>query len=323
MSLVEGANPSPEENEVLIRCEGFGLNFADVMAVKGLYRDAPPPPFIPGYEVVGRVERTGRQVPTELLGKRVVALTRFGGYAEFAVTDHRALAVIPEEIPLGEALALATQGCTAWYMSMIARPLRRGENVLVHSAAGGVGQLLVQLALHRGCTVFAVASGTAKLDHLKQLGAHHVIDRRAADYAAVIGGILGERRLHASFNAVGGNTFPKDMRLLASGGALVLFGGSERGGIGALGTLRFVWRMGVVVPVFLMMKCRSLIGVNLLRISEDRPEILAECLHGAVKAHADGWLAPRVHHIFDRHGLPDALTQLGAGGTIGKLAVRW
>jgi NADPH:quinone reductase-like Zn-dependent oxidoreductase len=323
LQLLEHPDPEPAEGQVLIRCEGFGVNYADVQAVKGLYRDAPPVPFVPGYEVVGRVERCGHGVPADLLGRRVVAMTRFGGYAELAVTDHRALAVIPDELPLGVATALATQGCTAWYMSMIARPLRKGQRVLVHGAAGGVGQLLVQIAVHQGCTVFAVASGADKMAYLRQLGAQHPIDRRTMDHAQEVRRLLGDATLDASFNPVGGTTFRKDLDLLGSGGALLLFGGSARTRAGLLGTARFVWQMGMVIPAFLMMRCKALIGVNMLRISEDKPELIAECLQAVVQANAAGWLKPHVHGEYTHLQLPDALEMLGSGATLGKLAVRW
>jgi NADPH2:quinone reductase len=324
LALQERPDPVPGPQQVLIRCEGFGLNYADVMAVKGLYRDAPPVPSVLGYEVVGRIESAGADVPKDLLGRRVVAMTRFGGYAELAVTDHRALSVIPDSMPLGEAAAMATQGCTAWYMAMIAWPLRKGMRVLVHSAAGGVGQVLVQLAVKQGCTVFAVASGDKKMAQLKQLGAQHVIDRTKGDYAKQLDALLKDARLDASYNAVGGTTFKKDMKLLGSGGALLLFGGSERGeGGGVFGTLRFVWNMGLVIPIFLMMKSKSLIGVNMLRISEHQPHLMAECVAGVVGAHAEGWLKPHVHKEYTRDQLPDALEALGGGGTMGKVVVRW
>ncbi len=324
LSLQQRPDPVPGPHQVLIRCEGFGLNYADVMAVKGLYRDAPPVPSVLGYEVVGRIESAGAEVPKELLGKRVVAMTRFGGYAELAVTDHRALSVIPDSMPLGEAAAMATQGCTAWYMAMIARPVQPGDRVLVHSAAGGVGNLLVQICLKRGCTVFAVASGAKKMEQLRALGAHHVIDRSQGDYAAQLDALLKDARLDVSFNAVGGSTFKKDMKLLGSGGAQVLYGGSERGeGRGLFGTLRFVWNMGLVIPIFLMMKSKSLIGVNMLRISEHQPQTIAACVAGVVKAHAEGWLKPHVHREYTREQLPDALEALGGGGTMGKVVVRW
>lgn len=323
LRLCELPDPAPKPGQVLIRSEGFGLNFADVMAVKGLYRDAPPPPCVLGYEVVGRVERCGAAVPAGLEGKRVLAFTRFGGYAQLACTDHRAVAVIPDDMDLGTALALATQGATAWYMAMVAAPLQQGDRVLIHSAAGGVGQLLVQVALHQGCEVFAVANGAEKLAYLKQLGAQHLVDRNAGDYAAAVHTALGKDRLDASFNAVGGTTFKKDLALLGAGGKLVLFGGAERGKGGAFGDLRFVWNMGFIVPIFLMMRSKSLIGVNMLRLSEHKPQLVAACMQGALGALREGWLKPKVHPLFNEGQLPQAVELLGSGKSIGKVAVRW
>ncbi|MBK8499971.1 MAG: zinc-binding dehydrogenase [Flavobacteriales bacterium] len=322
-ALRDHPDPSPAREQVLIRCEGFGLNYADTMAVRGLYREAPPLPSVIGYEVVGRVEQVGADVPSGLLGKRVAALTRFGGYAEYAATDHRACAVIPDDLPLGEAASLTTQGCTAWYAARILCPLRKGERVLVHSAAGGVGHLIVQLAVHAGCAVFAIVSGADKLAFVKRLGAAHAIDRCAGDYAAQVRALLGKHLLDVSFNAVGGGSFKKDLSLIGSGGRLVLFGGAERGSIGNLGTLRFVWRMGIVLPIFLMMKSRSLLGINMLRLGDRRHDLIAECMQGVANAHREGILRPHVHGIFPHDQLPAALEALASGGTMGKVVVRW
>ena len=323
LALQERPTPKPGPGQVLIRCEGFGLNYADVMAVKGLYREAPPLPSVLGYEVVGTVDRVGPGVKEGLLSKRVVAMTRFGGYAEYALTDHNALAIVPAEAPLGEVAALATQGCTAWYAARMLCPLRSGERVLVHSAAGGVGQLLVQLALRSGCVVYAVAKGVEKLSYLKELGVQHPVDRGAADYEEQIGRLLGGEKIDVSFNAVGGSTFKKDMRLLGSGGRIVLYGGAERGGLGWFGSLRFVWRMGMVLPILFMMKSRSILGINMLRIAEHKPALLAECVRGVVDAYAKGEIRPRVHAEFPAADLPKALQALENGSTIGKVVVRW
>jgi NADPH:quinone reductase-like Zn-dependent oxidoreductase len=323
LQLREHPLPVPGASEVLIRCEGFGLNYADVMAVKGLYREAPPLPSVLGYEVVGVVEAVGSMASSALIGQRVVAMTRFGGYAEYAVTDHRALAVIQEDLPMGEAAAMATQGCTAWYAARILCPLRAGERVLVHSAAGGVGQWLVQLAVEADCEVFAVASGGEKHRLLKELGAHHVIDRRLADTYRSLDNTLCGKKLDVSFNAVGGSTFAQDMRRLGSGGRMVSYGGAQRGGLGAFGTLRFVWSMGLVVPILLMMKSRSILGINMLRIAEDRPEIIAECLAGITGMRAQGTLRAHVHRVYGSEALPEALHALGGGDTIGKVVVAW
>lgn len=323
LALQERPTPDPSADQVLVRCEGFGLNYADVMAVKGLYREAPPLPSVLGYEVVGRVQSVGANVRAELIGKRVVAMTRFGGYAEYAVTDHRALAVVPDALPLGEAASMATQGCTAWYAARILCPLHPGERVLVHSAAGGVGHLLVQLALRSGCTVFAVATGPKKVELLRNLGVQHTIDRSQGEVHSQLKKLLGGAKLDVAFNAVGGTSFRKDLDLLGSGGRLVLFGGAERGGLGAFGTLRFVWRMGLVVPIFLMMKSRSLLGINMLRIAEDKPEVIATCVTAMVQAQQRGEVRAHVHDEFPAIELPAALQALGSGQTMGKVVLRW
>ena len=322
-ALREHPDPQPKPNQVLIRCEGFGLNYADVMAARGLYREAPPLPSIIGYEAVGRVIAAGQEAPQDLIGKRVVAMTRFGGYAELAVTDHRACAVIPEELSIGTAAALATQGATAWYAARVLCPLHAGERVLVHSAAGGVGHLIVQLAANAGCEVFAIVGGAAKRQLTLSLGAAHAIDRRTGDYSTQLRTLLGKRRLDASFNAVAGTSFKKDMQLLGSGGRLVLFGGAERGGLGAFGTLRFVWSMGALLPIFLMMKSKSILGVNMLKLGDNRPDLMAHCFREAVAAQAAGLISPHVHEVMPAGRLPEAHALLASGSTMGKVALAW
>jgi NADPH2:quinone reductase len=321
--LLQHPEPVPGPSQVRIAVEGFGLNYADVMAARGLYRDAPPLPSVIGYEVVGRVEAFGADVPADMLGKRVVAMTRFGGYAQQVVTDHRACAVVPEDMPVGVAAALATQGATAWYAARVICPLFPGQRVLVHSAAGGVGQLLVQLALDAGCEVFAIAGGSEKCAHLQRMGAQHVIDRHAGPYEASLSKLLGNERIDVSFNAVGGSSYKQDMRLLGVGGRLVLFGGAERGSLGLFGTLRFVWRMGFVVPIFLMMQSRSVLGINMLKLSDRRPELVAKCMHEAVAAAMRGVLRPHVHKEYPASALPQAHVDLASGHTSGKLVLRW
>ena len=205
LQLCELPDPAPKPSQVLIRSEGFGLNFADVMAVKGLYRDAPPVPCVIGYEVVGRVERCGASVPEGLLGKRVLAFTRFGGYARLACTDHRAAVPIPDDLDLGTALAMATQGATAWHMAMAAAPVQQGDRVLVHSAAGGVGQLLLQIALHQGCEVFFPPAGSPprdpalQVEHLSLKAECALVAQGPTELIGIIGGgdPAGVLNLHA------------------------------------------------------------------------------------------------------------------------------
>ena len=168
--------PVPGPNEVLVKAEGFGLNFADVVARKGMYQDAPPIPSVIGYDVCGIVERVGNEVTGVKQGDRVTALTSFGGYAEYALTDGRAVAKIPGSLSIPEATALTTQFCTAYYAAAELVNLFPGDKVLIHSAAGGVGTGLMQFAKHKGCEIFATTTSASKVEMLKQMGAHHVIN---------------------------------------------------------------------------------------------------------------------------------------------------
>lgn len=324
-ALREVDAPELKPGHVRIKCEGFGLNYADAMAVAGLYREAPPLPAILGYEVVGRIEACGDGVAHEVLGKRVLALTRFGGYAEQVVVDARGAIPVPDDLPIGEALALGTQGCTAWYMANYAFPLMQGQRVLVHSAAGGVGQTLVQLAVHRGCEVFAVVGSKRKADHVRTMGAHHVIDRSQGDYAVQARKLLGKSRFDVSFNPVAGATFKKDMALVGSGGAVVLFGGAARSGKagGIFASLKFVWDMGLLLPIGLMMRSKSVIGINMLKLGDHRPELMGRCLHEVVHARSQGLVRPHVHGVVPAAEMPRMLSELGAGRTMGKVAVLW
>ena len=141
--LREAPTPEPGTGQVRVAVEGFGLNYADVSARQGLYQDAPPMPSVIGYEVVGRIDAVGADVQDLNVGQRVTALTRFGGYATHALTDARAVAPIAEDMDVGMAAALPTQGCTAYYMAEEMVRLHPGDHVLVHAAAGTSAAQLV------------------------------------------------------------------------------------------------------------------------------------------------------------------------------------
>ena len=147
----ETPKPVPKPGEVLVKVEAFGLNFADVMARKGMYKDAPPIPSVIGYDVCGTIESVGSNVTDVTEGERVTAMTRFGGYAEYAITDARAVTRIPDSVNAAEATALTTQYCTAYFCAAEMVNLFAGDKVVIHSAAGGVGAGLVQYAKYKGC----------------------------------------------------------------------------------------------------------------------------------------------------------------------------
>ena len=201
------------EDDVLIKVEAFGLNYADVMARNGLYKDAPPMPSILGYEVVGTVEKVGKDCDQSLIGKRVVSFTRFGGYAEYAISKSFGVSIV-NDMDAGVALSIATQYVTAYYMTNIINNLYEVDKVMIHAGAGCVGTALIQLCKLKGCIVFANAGAPEKLDYIKKQGADYALNYRLEDYEIEINKILKGDKLDCTFNPIAGSTFKKDFRLI-------------------------------------------------------------------------------------------------------------
>ncbi len=317
--------PEPARGQVRIAVEGFGLNYADVVARHGLYRDAPPRPCVLGYEVVGRVDALGAGVTGVNLGQRVTALTRFGGYATHAVTDARAVAAIPDDLDIGVAAALPTQGCTACFMAEEMVRLHDGDHVLVQAAAGGVGTLLVQLCKRRGCIVYGTAGSDDKLAVLRQLGVDYPINYRRVDFADEVRRLRGAAGLDVIFDSLGGSYVRKGIGLLGAGGRIVCFGGADhgRGSLQALRTLKFALSFGFPHPIPLLMRSKGVIGVNMLRIADERPEVLARCLRAVVELALRGDLKPIVGGRYSAAQIAAAHEFLESRRSTGKIVVTW
>lgn len=205
LQYVELADPVAGPGQVLIEVEAAGVNFSEVHQVDGSYLKAELLPWLPGSEVVGRTPD----------GRRVLARVR-GGYAELAVADERFTVEIGEEIPGGQALALLMQGLTAWHILRSAARIQPGETVVVHSAAGGVGHMAVQLAKAFGAgQVLAQASTPAKRELALSLGADGVADYPLAERVDVI------------LDAVGGELFDQALDSLKDFGRLVVYGNAS------------------------------------------------------------------------------------------------
>jgi NADPH2:quinone reductase len=316
--------PILNEREVGIRVEAFGLNYADVMARNGLYRESPPLPCVLGYEVVGKIENIGAEMDQNLIGKRVVAFTRFGGYANYAVTADFGFTEVGD-MKAGAALSIATQYVTAYYMAEEAIRLFKGDRVLVHAGAGGVGTALIQLCKRKGCEVFATAGSAEKLEYMREQGADHVINYREEDYEDKIKSILGKERLDVTFNPIAGTTFKKDFRLIGSAGRVLLFGGSERSGKnwGIFSTLNFVRKMGIIIPITTMMRSKAIIGVNMLKIGDNKPMILKRCMQNVAELIRTGELKPYVGGEYKVDELGAAHDFLESRKSIGKVVVKW
>ncbi|MCB9520952.1 MAG: zinc-binding dehydrogenase [Myxococcales bacterium] len=318
-------DPTPAAGEVCIDVEAFGLNFADVQARLGLYRDAPPLPAVLGYEVVGEITSVGAGVDAGRVGQRVVAFTRFGGYATRVVTPTSAAVPVPAGLDAAEALALPTQMGTAWFCAEDRVRIRPGDNVLVHAAAGGVGTGLVQLCKRRGAVVFGTCGSAAKRDLLVELGVDHPLLYKEQDVEAEVRRVVGDRGLDVVFDSIGGQTTAASYRLLGAGGRLVCFGAAAQSGErkSLFRTVKMALGFPVTHPIPLMLSSRAAIGVNMLRIADDRPEQLGAVLEEVVKLVEAGELKVTVGGRYPVEDLATAHAKLGAGDTVGKVAILW
>jgi NADPH:quinone reductase-like Zn-dependent oxidoreductase len=215
---------APGPGQAVARVEAAGVSFAEVQMLKGRYFGQPKFPFVPGYDLVGRVEEVGEGVDGGLLGKRVAALTQTGAWADRVALEASKLAPVLEGLAPAEAVAAVTNGVTAWQMLHRAARVRPGQIVLVHGASGGVGTLLVQLARLAGAEVIGTASAR-KHEHVRSLGAVPV-DYKNDDVPARVREI-SPGGVDAVFDHVGGPGLVDSWRMLRRGGTLVTYGSAS------------------------------------------------------------------------------------------------
>jgi NADPH2:quinone reductase len=202
------------------------LNYNDLDGILGRYRTVRPPlPYIPGMEVLGRVDAAGPGAE-DWLGKRVCAIPNggFGGYAEQAVCPAASAFEMPDDIPDAEAAAIYFPFHLSWFALFERGRLARGESVLIHAAAGGVGSAAVQLARHAGARVFATAGSDAKLALCRELGADVAINYRKDAFDDLVNEATGGRGVDVVFDSVAGDVTAQSFRCMAFNARLLALG---------------------------------------------------------------------------------------------------
>src|ERR1700726_1790539 len=229
MQLLDVPVPEPKPGEVLIRAHAIGVGMPDCLIRAGTYSWMPPLPVTPGTELAGTIEKVGSGVTSRRIGQRVYTTARErphrgGHYADYVATPAEATFLLPDGVDLDAAAALANYQ-VAYHIFNDALRLRAGESVLVHAAAGGMGNALIDLAKAAGLSVVGVAGGERKAHFARELGADHVIDRKNEHVAARVAEITGGRGVDAIMDPVAGPTIPANLALLAPCGVLVIYGG--------------------------------------------------------------------------------------------------
>jgi len=214
--------PEPGPGQVRVKIEAAGVNFIDIYHRTGLYPN--PLPFTPGIEGAGIVDAVGPEVTDVRVGDRVAYALALGAYAERALVPAWKLVSVPEDVDLSVAAAAMVQGLTAHYLTHSTYPLKPGDTVLVHAAAGGTGSLIVQMAKLRGARVIGTVSTEEKAQRAREAGADAVILYTRQDFEAEVKRLTEGQGVDVVYDSVGQATFDKSMNCLKPRGLLVLFG---------------------------------------------------------------------------------------------------
>jgi len=225
LSYEDAPLPEPKAGELRVKVAAVGMNFADIYARRGWYPS--PRPFVLGNEFSGVVDQIGAGVTDFEPGDRVATGSGSAAYAEYALAPAMRTARLPDEVSFEQGAALLEQGLTAHYLATSTWPLKPGDTALVHAAAGGVGQLLVQMAKQRGARVIATVSTEAKAQIARAMGADEVILYATQDFEAETKRLTGGKGVDVVYDSVGKDTFEKSLNCLRPRGLMALYGQSS------------------------------------------------------------------------------------------------
>ncbi len=324
LRLKEAPDPTPAAGEVRIRVAASGVNFADIMGRMGLYPDLPPIPVVPGYEVAGRIDAVGAGVDETWIGRDVVAMTRFGGYADVVCAPQAQVFARPEGLSAVDAAAIPVNYVTAWQLVVVMGALKQGETVLVHSAGGGVGIAATQIAKHIGATVIGTASA-GKHAYLRDNGVDHVIDYTREDFEKRTREITGGRGVELVLDAVGGESFKKGYRVLAPTGRLGMFGASSMAQgrtRNPLALLKFAASMPWLQfnPVSLMNDNKGAFGVNVGHMWNEIPRV-AGWMTDILDLWGKGVVRPQIAKTFSFAQAAQAHEFIQSRSNVGKVVL--
>jgi len=318
----EAPTLAPAAGEIRIAVRAAGVNFADVLARIGLYPDAPKLPLVVGYEVAGVVDAVGSGVTRFRPGDRVIALTRFGGYATDVIVPEAFVFPLPHPLSDAEGAALPVNYLTALVALYRMANLTAGETVLIHGGGGGVGIAAIQLARLRRATIIATASA-AKHEALHSFGVDHVIDYRTADVLHEVRRITGNRGVDVALDPLGGASFGTSYRLLAPLGRLVIYGVSSM----SRGERRNWWHAARAImqmrpfkPLSLINHNRGVFGLNLAHLWSERGE-LASAMQVLLQEVTAGRLLPVIAKTFPLDQAADAHRYMQSRANIGKIVL--
>src|SRR6185436_19783768 len=322
LKVQEKPDPTPKPGEVLIRVKASGLNFADILSRQGLYPDSPPKPCVMGYEVSGLIEAVGDGVGSELVGKAVGAMTRFGGQSDLVVVNATQLFEKPQTLSFEEAAAIPVNYLTAYALIVVMGSLHQGESILIHNAGGGVGLAALEIAKKIGAVTFGTAS-PSKHQLLAERGLDHAIDYRSQDWLPILKDLTHGRGVDLILDPIGGAHWKKSYAALRHTGRLGMFGVSTASANGLSGKLKLVkaaLQMPRFHPLGLLNKNRGVFGLNLGHMWHE-PEKIAVWMTAILAGVDEGWVRPHVDKAFAFNQAGEAHQYLESRKNLGKVVL--
>ncbi|MGW2629052.1 NADPH:quinone oxidoreductase family protein [Streptomyces chattanoogensis] len=300
MRLDEVPDPQPGPGQLLLRVRAANVNFPDALLCRGQYQVRPPLPFTPGLEICGETDD----------GRRVIAnpALPYGGLAEYAVADAKALLPAPDALDDAEAAALHIGYQTGWFGLHRRAHLKEGETLLVHAAAGGVGSAAVQLGKAAGARVIGVVGGEEKAKTARDLGCDLVLDRRTDDLVAAVKEATGGRGADVIYDPVGGDAYTKSTKCVAFEGRIVIVGFTS-GTVPAPGLNHA------------LVKNYSILGLHWGLYNTKDPGAVLDCHEHLTRLAAEGAIKPLVSERVPLKGAADAVQRVADGVTTGRIAV--
>ncbi|MBU8918277.1 NADPH:quinone oxidoreductase family protein [Bacillus sp. FJAT-29953] len=307
LNLEEKSVPALEEGKVLIQVEASSLNFFDILLCQGKYQEKPPTPFTPGAEVSGIIREVGEGSRFQI-GQRVIATPPLpnGGLSEWVSVPENSVYVISEKMSPSEAASMFITYQTSYYALYHRANLQKGEVLLVHAGAGGVGSAAIQLGKARGAKIIATAGGPEKVQLCKDLGADIAIDYLTEDFVDVVKKETGGRGADVIYDPVGGDVFDRSRKCIAFDGRLLVIGFA--GG-----------RIPEAPANHALIKNYSIVGVHWGLFRRLYPEKAVEIHEDLMKLYDQGLIKPLIYREFDFTDVPSALEVLGDRQTYGKL----
>ncbi len=303
--LRELPRPRPGPGELRLKIGACGLNFADLLMIKGAYQDTPTPPFTLGLEVAGTVDACGEGVDPALVGRRMAAFGGQGGLAEYGCFPAERCIPLPEAMPFTDAAAFQVAYGTSHVALDHRARLQPGETLLVLGAAGGVGLTAVEIGKLMGARVIACARGADRLEVAREAGADHLIDARTQDIRAACKALGG---LDVVYDPVGGQQFDAAFRACKPEARIL--------------TIGFASGEVPQIPAnHLLVKNLSVIGLYWGGYLKFRPSVLTESLGQLLAWYAQGRLRPHVSHVLPLERATEGLELLRQRKSTGKVVI--